>query len=267
MRQRPQPDFVVFSTGQQSVAGAQASIVAYDNLYIGCSGTAPSVYWAYDTGGQILTSPVFSLDGKQIAFVQTNAALEGTVVILKWAPSTTDTVTSPTTIPQVANAAYPGCTAPCMTTILLRDRSNATLDDRTSSIFYDYKHDIAFVGGERGVLNKILDVFLGGGTPRRAQANFPVELSHGTALSSPVYDSRTVNVFVGDASGFLYSVDATSGAVETSSQLDFGSGIIDSPIVDTTGQLVYAFARATGRALAQAAPMTALLSIPSAPTS
>jgi hypothetical protein len=48
-----QPDFVVFNT---SVAtSGQASVVAYDNLYSGCAtGTVPSTYWAYNTGGAVV---------------------------------------------------------------------------------------------------------------------------------------------------------------------------------------------------------------------
>jgi hypothetical protein len=64
-------DFVVFNT---SLAGAtgQASIIAYNNLYVGCPGTSPSVYWAYDTGGTISTSVTFSLDVQPIG-VRANA--------------------------------------------------------------------------------------------------------------------------------------------------------------------------------------------------
>ena len=68
-------------------SGTQASVVAYDNLYAGCSGTKPSVYWAYNTGGKILTSPVISADGKQIAFVETNGGF-GILVLLKWKAGT-----------------------------------------------------------------------------------------------------------------------------------------------------------------------------------
>jgi hypothetical protein len=45
-----QPDYVVFNTSLMGLSN-QASILAYDNLYTGCSGTAPSTYWAYNTGG------------------------------------------------------------------------------------------------------------------------------------------------------------------------------------------------------------------------
>ena len=66
-----QPDFVVYGTGLLGSA-SQATVVAYDNLYSGCSGDGPvpTVYWAYNTGGTVTTSPVFSQDGTQVAFVQ-----------------------------------------------------------------------------------------------------------------------------------------------------------------------------------------------------
>ncbi len=92
------PDFVVFSTGLQS-SGTVASIVAYDNLYSGCAGPVPQTYFAYNTtataAGTIKTSPVFSLDGSQLAFVQTDG-LHGTVILLKWAANT-GTIASPAT--------------------------------------------------------------------------------------------------------------------------------------------------------------------------
>ena len=82
-----QPDFVVYNT---SLAGSstQASIIAYDNLYTGCSGTVPSTYWAYNTGGTVVTSVTLSLDGSQVAFAQTNSAGAATLVLLKWKAST-----------------------------------------------------------------------------------------------------------------------------------------------------------------------------------
>ena len=54
------PDYVVYSTGLLG-SPTPANIVAFDNIYSGCSGTVPSVYWAFDTSGLILTSPVISL--------------------------------------------------------------------------------------------------------------------------------------------------------------------------------------------------------------
>ncbi len=88
------PDFVVYNTGVTGSSG-QASIVAYDNLYSGCSGGVPSVYWAYDTnGGAIVTSVVLSQDGSQVAFAETTGTA-ASLVVLKWAASATETPIAP----------------------------------------------------------------------------------------------------------------------------------------------------------------------------
>ncbi len=104
----PQPDFVIYSSGLEG-SSTQASIVAYDNIYSGCTGTVPMTYWAYNTGGQILTSPVYSDDGTQLAFVQTNTGLEGNLVLLKWAASTTEKVGSPMTLTSESTTLYASC--------------------------------------------------------------------------------------------------------------------------------------------------------------
>jgi hypothetical protein len=237
------PDFVVFSTGLSGAVN-QANIVAYDNLYSGCTGPAPSVYWAYNTAGQVLTSPLISRDGSQVAFVQTNAGLEGTLVVLKWAPST-GTVSSPVPPTAVLPAAYSGCTAPCMTTIILKDHLGTPVDDTTSSVFYDYTNDVAWVGGGVGWLHKITGMF--NGVPKEVNVGgFPVQVNSGNTLSSPVYDRISKNVFVGDAQGILYSVNSTTAAVTASAELDFGVGIEEGPVVDSTNGLVYVFASSDG---------------------
>ena len=234
-----QPDFVVYSTGLLGSTG-QASIVAYDNLYSGCGGTVPSVYWAYNTQGQILTSPAFSRDGTQVAFVETNGGF-GILVLLKWAASTSETVSSPRTLTAVSNASYRTCTAPCMTTIDLKDGSGIQTDDTTSSVFADLSDDTAWVGGAYGWLHKITGIFLG--TPAEVTGGgFPVQVNSGNVLSSPVHDYASGNVFVGDAGGYLYRVDSNTGAVTATSELDFGTGIVQGPIVDSTAGLVYVFA-------------------------
>lgn len=239
------PDYVVYSTGLLGT-GSQANIVAYDNLYKGCTGTVPSVYWAYNTAGQVLTSPLISEDGSQVAFVQTDLGQVGTLVLIRWAAST-GTVGSPATPTLVLPSAYLGCTAPCMTTVILRDRSHVITDDTTSSIFYDYTNDIGWVGGARGWLHKITGMFKGVPT-EVTTGGFPVQVntSDPLTLSSPVYDSGSQNVFVGDYGGFLYSVNSSNGAVTESAQLDFGTGIVEGPIVDSTNGWVYVFASSDG---------------------
>lgn len=237
------PDYVVFSTGLLG-SGTQASVVAYDNLYAGCLGTKPSVYWAYNTGGQILTSPVISADGKQVAFVETNGGF-GILILLKWAAGT-GTVSAPVTPAAVPNASYRTCVAPCMTSIFLRDGAGVQTDDITSSAFPDYPHDLIWVGGARGWLHKVTGAFVG--TPAEVRTGgLPVQLNpvNPTSLSSPVFDSVSGNIFVGDYGGFFYRVSPTA-AVTKSSQIDFGAGLVAGPIVDSTAGNVYVFSSSDG---------------------
>ena len=238
-----QPDFVVYSTGLAG-SGTQASIVAYDNLYSGCSGTVPSVYWAYNTGGQILTSPVFSITGSQVAFVQTLGGDAG-LVLLRWKSSSSETVSLPGTPTLVTAAAYPTCVAPCMTEVFLHDGSSNPLDDTTSSVFYDYTNDVAWVGGALGWLHKLTPVF-NGHPAEVSTGGFPVQVAATTSISSPVYDHVSKNVFVGSAGGYFYRVNSTTAAVTASAQLDHGAGLVDSPVLDSGTGLIYVFSSSDG---------------------
>jgi hypothetical protein len=241
-------DYVTFATGLLS-SGTQASIVGYNNLYSTCaSATIPSTYWAYNTGGTVLTSPVLSQDGTQISFVQTSAGA-ASLVLLKWAAGL-GTATAPTPLTSVAAASYSACAAPCMTLIALQDNHGGAVDDTTSSVFYDYGHDVAWVGSTGGWLHKITPAFKGTGTnpPQEVRTGgFPVQVNLGaTPLSSPVSDFVSGNVFVGDIGGFLYRVDGSTGAFTASGQLDFGVGLVSGPILDPTSELLYVFASNNG---------------------
>ncbi len=77
-------DYVVFGLSVVGVNGGQANLVAFNNLYVNdagtgyCSGTTPLLMFAYNVntvGGKIDTSPVPSLDGQAIAFVETAAGI------------------------------------------------------------------------------------------------------------------------------------------------------------------------------------------------
>ena len=242
-------DYVVFSTDLQGSL-TQAAIVAFNNLYLGCGGAVPSVLWAYNTSpitpARILTSPALSLDGSQLAFVQT-AGPDAQLVLLKWVANSLESVTLPGIPTTVPLAAYRLCVAPCMTTINLTDLSNAHTDDRTSSVFIDYKNDVAWVGDSGGSLHQFTGVFKG--TPAEVRdATWPVLVSTTAALTSPVFDHVTGNVIAGAADGFLYRVDSTTGAVTASGRLDFGTGIgiVAGPVVDSGAGTVYVSASSDG---------------------
>jgi hypothetical protein len=249
------PDYVVYTTGATGSA-TRATVVAFDNLYSGCGGTVPSVYWAYRTGvGLILTSPVISLDGTQVAFVQTSGSPAGQagLVVLKWKASTTQTVGAPGAPNVVPNNSYRTCpTLPCMTQVFLHDGNGVAVDDRTSSSYYDYKNDIAWVGDATGWLHKVTGVFLG--NPQEvATGGFPVHVNNGNPLSNPVFDRVSQNVFVGDAGGVLHRVSAANGATINSGQLDFGAGLVESPVLDVVNSAIYVFASSDGTTTASCA--------------
>lgn len=230
----PFPDFVTFATG---VAGSssQASIVTYTNLYSGCSDgglfPVPAVYWAYNTTGTVNTSPVLSLDGTQIAFTQTNAG-SSSLVLLRWSAFNGVNIQAPLTPTSQPASSYFGCASPCMTQLTLG------ANDSNSSVFYDYDDDVAYVGDDSGILHKFSPVL--NATPAEVvTGGWPAHVGS-VALTSPAFDGGSGNVFVADASGFLYSVSST-GTVTKSSQLGFALGIPDGPILDITAGQVYVF--------------------------
>ncbi len=252
-------------------ASGVPTIVAFDNLYSGCSGTVPSPYWAYITGtaGAVVTSPVFSGDGTQVSFVQGTAGA-AELVLLKWAAdgSTPDSPTNMTGADTVTNANYRTCTAPCLTTITFS--GGATRTDTSSSPFYDYTigSDTMYVGDSQGYVHKFTGVFLG--TPAEVTtAPWPVQAAT-AALSSPIYDVVTGNIYVStsfqtsnNSGGRLHSIcaavigsctavgntDSTGilGPVTTTSTHCTGTGtsggtanlLMDAPVVDPTNGVIY----------------------------
>jgi hypothetical protein len=231
-------DYVVYTTGLAG-SSTQATLVAYDNIYATtCSGTVPSIYWAYNTGGTATLSPLINWTGGQIAYIQTSNSV-ASLVLLKMA-SSGGTVGAPASITSVANSSYYTCTAPCYTTLALNGNPN----DTNSLPFYDYANDIIYVGDNSGRLHKFTPVF--NGTPAEVTASpWPITVSS-NILTSPVYDPGTSkNIFVADSGGYLYSYAASNATHEmTSSKLTYASGtvgIVDAPLVDSTTELVYVF--------------------------
>jgi len=244
---------VVYNTGLAGTSTA-ASIIAYDNLYAGCGGIVPSVYWAFNTGGTIVTSIVLSPDGSQVVFAQSSTAGAASLVVLKWQASASESPSSPGTPTAVLASAYRSCSAPCMTSLALSGGAN----DGGSSPFYNYGagSDTLYIGDDSGKLHKFTGIFQG--TPAEAASPWPVVVSS-SALSSPVYDSGSGRIFVGDyllnlsstcaapgnPCGYLHSILASTGATAgTSARLDAIFGLVDGPLVDSAAGMVYAFAGA-----------------------
>jgi hypothetical protein len=243
-----QPDFAVFNTGLTG-SGTQPSIFAYDNLYSSCSGTSPLIYFRYNTSGTITTSVAMAGDGVQMAFVQDVSGVAN-LVILKSKRNTAGTNAGLVTPTSVTAANYRTCTAPCMTEIAL----NGNPVDTYSSPYYDFSHDVLYVGDDSGILHKFQFIF-NSGTPSEVSTGWPVNIDAAVGgsttdpLTSPVYDSTSGNVLVfitgtADVNGaYLARVPAAGTTVTVSTQLGAGAGqgFIDGPLVDSTAARVYGF--------------------------
>lgn len=240
-------DFVAFGLAAAGTVGGHANLVGFDNLYVNtagtgfCSGTAPSVLFAYDvttvTGGKITTSPFLSLDGTKIAFIES-------------VPANTGTGTSATTIFHVLTwtrgaGTIAAAAAPTMTSLVV----SSTANDTASSPWIDYGGDIAFVGTDDGVLHEIVNVF--SGTPAADPSPFPVTVSAGLHLSPPVFDELRNVVMVGSSNGDLYKVNVGTGAVSAKAiGAKASPGIVAAPIVDITNGTTFVVTADVGYAAA-----------------
>jgi hypothetical protein len=247
-------DFVAYNTGVAGAPGV-AKIVAYNSLYATqgsagglCNTDGPSVYWAYDTdttgSSQSLTSPVLSIDGSKIAFIDNYAS--GVLRIIKWKANQGTGVGSPATPDQdISGMSWSACTAgnSCIASIAFSGGTN----DTNSPPFYNYSTDVLYAGDNSGGLHKFTGMF--NGTPAEVTTGgWPLEVHSGSALTGPVFDSVSGNIYIGDSTGLLSMIREVSSSVGTctapcvNSTQSVGTGgeIVDPPIVDGTNGYVFA---------------------------
>jgi hypothetical protein len=236
-------DYVVFGLDVAGVTGGQANLVAFNNLYSDpvnggglCDpasgpGLGPNVLFAYNittvAGGKIITSPILSLDGKKIGFVESvpGAAPSAIFHVLTWTAGGGLTA---------AAAPAPGS----MLSVLFSPAAN----DTTSSPWIDYGADTVYVGADNNntatipsKVYQITGVFLG--TPTLSLAPWPVMVGTSFRLTAPVLDSLLHLLMVGGGNGNLYQIDTTTGVLSTAVVGAVGGttpGIFAPPIVDIT---------------------------------
>jgi hypothetical protein len=263
------PDYVVYNTGLPG-SGTQANVIAYDNIYVGCSTSSvpiPNVYWAYHTGsGSVVTSPVLSLDGTKVAFIETPTSGAATLRIVQWkrgdgsaysSPIAPATTLSNTYYGNSSNDAWNTTNCPASGSCMISVTFQADLNpDFTSSPFYDYSTDTLYVGDNSGYLHKFAGVFNGTTTgPGECTSSnatgpcagtWPASVTTGAA-GSPVYDITSGYVYIGPASpsgsGALKEVLASSGAVTAGPVLATpgSTEFVDTPLVDPSAEMLYAF--------------------------
>ena len=243
-------DFAVYNTSLPGTLG-KTVIAGFNNIYSGTctTGTVPTVEWAYDTGGQAVTSPAISPDGQKIAFVQSGTGGAASLIILTWKAGT-ETLSAPLTL--TSNASYPACTAPCMISVPF----SGGAEDTNSSPFYA-SGDTLYVGDNSGELHKFTGVF--NGTPAEVTTNWPITVHASTILSSPIADSNTGNIFVGDASGLTSYVRDTGSTTGTCNSgtvpclgtivASLGGTIVDGPLLDVSVGKVFWFDATTSGTL------------------
>ena len=223
-------DYVVYGLQTAGVTGGQANLIGLNNLYTGsspagvCSGAGPNVMFAYNAttiaGGHIVGSPVISLDGTKIAFVE-SLGTASIFHVVKWTSGQG----------QIGKSAAPSMTS-------LQYSANATT---TSSPWVDYRGDAAYISDDKGVMYKISPVF--GGTPALVTtAPWPIQVA-ATRLTPPVLDRQRSLLIAGGRNGNLYGIDFSRGGavyvVSVGAHNNANSGILAPPIVDITNGTIF----------------------------
>jgi hypothetical protein len=250
------PDYVVYPTGLTG-SSTQPNIIAYDNIYSSCPTTSfpiPNVYWQFNTGGLVTTSPVLSLDGSQVAFVQLSGGT-AQLVMLKW--NKDSALQSPTEA--ASGTAYNSCAGPCYYTITFSATAKfdggtggtstpTTPTDTYSSPYYDYTNDAIYVGEDNGYLHKFSPVF--NGSPAEVTTNWPVQVAV-APLNSPVEDEANGLVFEGgavfasDSSAYYHSIPLAGGTATAyktplaETGTDGNPMMFDGAVLDSTSKTLY----------------------------
>ena len=221
-------DYVVFGLSSAGVTGGTANLVAFNNLYVNssgtgfCSGTAPNVLFAYNTttvtGGKITTSPILSLDGTKIGFVESVPGATHSAIfhVLTWTAGQGS----------IGGAAVP--------TAMISLPFSLSANDSGSSPWIDYANDIVYVGADNGLVYKITGVFHG--VPALSGSPWPVTVSTGLHVTSPVLDSGLGLLMVGSGNGNLYQINTATGVLAALPVGGAGTshGIVAAPLVDIT---------------------------------
>ena len=267
-------DFVVFPVNAVGSA-TQPNIVALNNLYSGSAalngsngvcnravtgndtGIAATVLWSYNVhaiaaGGAVPTSPVLSLDGAKVAFVESAAGNPAHFHVLAWNTGDGRVGNLQSVLSPKAIVAPFSATAPAAASGTATDLSFGATTDTLSSPYIDYANDLAYVGNDAGILYRIKNVFC---TTAACVASAPPTLDStwgvsgavnvcSGKLTGPVLDFYNLNVYVGCSDGKLYSI-SQAGTIKSLVVGDgapgktFG-GIVDPPIVDGVNSFIYA---------------------------
>jgi hypothetical protein len=263
-------DFAVYTINATPAAGTQANLVGLTNLYSTgagtgfCSGTGPSFLFSYAIGsGGSPLSPVLSLDGSKVAWIENRTSTSSYLHITNWVANDGGTAVSPI-VPtgtfssgvctpagtscddaiEYTAATYPGCS------------KAYTAANTHSDIYVDYGSDSGFVSANNGLLYHIKNIF---STTTAPSVDFcvPVNTNFEThpagAMSGPLYDPLLNEVFITDSERiYAYVVNASGSTLSfapastasylygnTSSNYDYPTG--SGMMLDAYNGYVYVF--------------------------
>jgi hypothetical protein len=263
-------DFIVFPVNVNGGA-AQPNIVAFNNLYSGTAGgngicnravtandtgVAATVLWSYNVhalaAAAVPTSPVLSLDGTKVAFVESAAGNPAHFHVLAWKSGDGKVANVQSVLTPKAIIAPFSATAPAAGSGTATDLAFGATTDTLSSPYIDYAQDTAYVGNDAGVLFRFKNVFCttagcGNAAPSLDTTwggTGSVNVPCAAKLTGPVQDFYTLNIFVGCADGKVYGFTSTGAALATPS-IAVGNGtaiggVVESPIVDGLNGFIYA---------------------------
>ncbi len=246
-------DFIVFSTKGTPAVGSQANLVAFTNLYSGSSptglcGTAPTFLFSYAIGsGPSYLSPVLSLDGTKVAWIETSSANHAILHVTKWSIGQGTNATSGSVAIGSCPSAGSCDDAIDYTSTAPSTGCAATADSNTNSELYvDYPSDTGFIGADNGNLYHVKGIF--NGTPT-FDFCIAVNTAAGTGMSGPVYDPLLNEVFITDSKTlYAYTVNATSSTPSYALKASYvyGSGAANvytgpGPVLDAFNGYIYVF--------------------------
>jgi hypothetical protein len=245
-------DFVVYLTSANNVqVGTQADLVGLKNLYTDsagngyCAGAGPTFLFSYAIVGTTGTgkygsslSPVLSLDGKKVAWIQGGGTNAATLHVTTWATGSGQGTNATT-----GSVAVNGASSDVVLAYTAASGCTGTLKtDSDSDMYVDYASDTAFVSADNGILYDISGIFHGTPTVKFC---IDVNTSAGAYMGGAVYDSLLNEVFVSDSSTvYAYTVGAASFTLAASHIYAASAAMnyaASAPVLDAFYGFIYMF--------------------------
>ncbi|HSZ62966.1 MAG TPA: hypothetical protein VK828_14280 [Terriglobales bacterium] len=235
-------DFAVYTINATPGVAMQANLIGLNNLYSDgagagfCSGiTAPTFLFSYaiGTGGSAL-SPVLSLDGTKIAWIENRTAVTSYLHVTKWVANQGGSATAPVAVTGTfANGTCTVSTASCDFSVEYTASSHPgcttahTAGNSHSDLYVDYPSNTGFISANNGLLYHISNIFSNTVSPTVdfcIPVNATFETKPSGAMSGPVYDPILNEVFLTDSEKiYAYTVNAASFSAAATPSYTFGS--------------------------------------------